>query len=430
MRVARFLQMAGWSAALAPFLIAAPSAGADGQNEESPVRVISTLEWSGSDDLTASAFDRTGELLLTAAGGRGYRASVNPFRLDENGSFKISIRGRPPEMILWDAATGKRREVFKGHKAPVYRVAFSPDGRRVASGGAETYVPVTPLVVPPPDDTRLRFGKGGMARESGAMVKSWDRETSRELSTMIAPGKFLGPIAFSDDGRLLEAFVGDLGFLAWNVETGRFATGKYMNLFMSAGKDQPKIVDSSESRLCIDANHLKVTVEDALRITNSKQGGMIQFFPFKMEVVPPKLWSIALSPDGSRVATGDEDGTVRTWDFVTGRLLTGPEVKPDEPRGSEEDRVSLFVFNAAGDLFVSGHQNGRVQLWNTDDGRRLLEIEGPPGPVVAAQFVGGKARLLSGGSRNGRWAGYPLDHKIGRSEWKPLVVWEFDVPPM
>jgi len=426
MKVARLFQWTGRPVALALLLLTAPTACADGQNKDGRVRVISTLKWETDDDLTASAFDRTGEFLLTAACDKRHNASVDTFSLDENGALKITILGRPPEMILWDVATGKRREVFKGHKTPVYRVAFSPDGRRVASGGAETYVPIDPHVVLPPSETGPRFGKAGMALESGARVKLWDRETSRELFTMISPGKFLGPIAFSDDGRLLEAFVGDLGFFAWNVETGRAETGKEMNI----DQERTRPVDSRASRLCIDASHLKLTVKDALRITNSEQGGTTQFFPFKMEIVPPRLWSIATSPDGSRVATGDSDAVVRTWDFATGKLLTGPEVKPDVFRGPEEDSVSLLVFNAAGDLFVSGHQNGRVQLWNTADGRRLLEIEGPAGPVVAAQFVdGGKVRLLSGGSRNGRSAGYPLDHKIGRPEWKPIVVWEFDVPP-
>ena len=38
-------------------------------------------------------------------------------------------------MRLWDAATGETRATLKGHEGPVHAVAFSPDGKTLASAG-------------------------------------------------------------------------------------------------------------------------------------------------------------------------------------------------------------------------------------------------------------------------------------------------------
>lgn len=425
MRVVFLFKMAGWFAALALFQIAAPALGADSPSRDDRVRVISTLEWAEDDNLTASAFDRAGELLLTGACYRRHLALVNTSSLAKGRLPGIKIVGRPPEMILWDAATGKRRGVFKGHKAPVYRVAFSPDGRTVASGGAETHIPLSYVWDSGARGVRFYSGQELLTRESGAMAKLWDPGTLIELATLSAPGSYLGPIAFSGDGRLFEAFVADLGVVAWDMRTAK----ETMTLPVSEKRKQAKEEGPNAPRLCVDSTHLKLTVEAARQREPAESGEPGRLLPLQLETALPQLTVIAVCPDGSRVATGSHDGSVRTWDFDTGKLVTGPEANPEKVWGPEKNRTSLLVFNAEGDLFISGHRDGGVQLWNTNDGQRLAEIKGPPGPVVAAQFVGERIRLLSGGSRNGRRTAFPLDRETGRPEWDPLVVWEFDLPP-
>jgi WD40 repeat protein len=47
-----------------------------------------------------------------------------------SGSFSGTVR-------LWEVATGRERRVFRGHQASVVVLRFSPDGRRLISGGAD-----------------------------------------------------------------------------------------------------------------------------------------------------------------------------------------------------------------------------------------------------------------------------------------------------
>jgi WD40 repeat protein len=80
-------------------------------------------------------------------------------------------------VALWDPSSLKLITAFKGHMQGAHGVAFSPDGRRLATGG----------------------GTGPDA------VKLWDSPTHRELMTLSGQGSCFSFVAFSQDGRWLAA---------------------------------------------------------------------------------------------------------------------------------------------------------------------------------------------------------------------------------
>ena len=75
------------------------------------------------------------------------------------------------------------------------------------------------------------------------------------------------------------------------------------------------------------------------------------------------LWSMALSPDGTRVATGGEDQTARVWDLLTGKAWTAPL--------RHQSRVADIRFSADGRLVVTGSQEGG-RVWDAATGRLLI----------------------------------------------------------
>ena len=86
---------------------------------------------------------------------------------------------------LWEVATGKMRFVMEGHKLEIDSVAFSPDGKTVASGCKDT------------------------------TIKLWNAETGKLRQTLTGPKNRLESLAFSPDGKLLASGSGGPEALIW-----------------------------------------------------------------------------------------------------------------------------------------------------------------------------------------------------------------------
>jgi WD40 repeat protein len=98
---------------------------------------------------------------------------------------------------LWDPSTGKERMTLAGHRGKVFAVAFSPDGRMLASGGGDWAPPAPP----------------GQPSE----VKLWDVAAGKELATLSEPGNMVFAVAFSPEGATLVTGNYDATAKLWDV---------------------------------------------------------------------------------------------------------------------------------------------------------------------------------------------------------------------
>ncbi|GAC1468837.1 MAG: hypothetical protein NVSMB9_11920 [Isosphaeraceae bacterium] len=424
--------LAGWSHAKAEKPGKGPAADDPGGSKrvvghgDPPFRTLCSLDWNPEDELTAAMLSDDGASILTGACNVNHSASVNPYSTQEEALFPtVEISGGLPEVILWNAVTGAKLRVFHGHWAPARCFAFSPSGRYVASAGARNYVPVrmpnlkkteNPLKI------QVAIGRDIPAMEEGGLVKLWDVASARELFSLPVPGRGIAAIAFSSDGVLLEAFCSESGITAWNVNTG------HVSFAVPVEKNTRKTDDPEDAApwLCVDWRHLVLTTKNAMLRGRSAQGVSGRFLPVKPESPTPMLRCVAFSPDGTRFVTGGQDGSIRAWDCQTGKLVGRADFK--EGGGAEEhgdDQVpSLLTFSSDGSRFLSGHRGGMVHVWSALDCRRLQSVQGPKGQVVAAVFLEKRLRVVSGGSRHGR---FDVDPKTGAIQREALTVWEDEV---
>jgi WD40 repeat protein len=94
-------------------------------------------------------------------------------------------------IILWDVKSGKERHVLHGHSAAVSSVAFSPDGKMLASSA---------------------YNK---------TIKIWEVLTGRERPTFDAQSEAVFAVAFSPDGKALASGCSDATIRLWEVSTGK-----------------------------------------------------------------------------------------------------------------------------------------------------------------------------------------------------------------
>jgi hypothetical protein len=141
-----------------------------------------------------------------------------------------------------------------------------------------------------------------------------------------------------------------------------------------------------------------------------------------------RIWSLAVTSDGQRIVAGNEDGTARIWDAVSGRelrkihanfgrifsvavtpdgrrLVTGgvPAKLWDTVTGREllqltghNSGARSVAFTPDGERIVTGGQ-GTVTIWDAESGRELLSAQGHNGPITSIAVTPDGQRIVTGG---------------------------------
>lgn len=303
-------------------------------------------------------------------------------------------------VILWDATKHEQvgQLVADGNHTPVVSVAFSPDGRTLASGSDDGQIILWDMIARQPRGQpltshtdrvwSLAFSPDGRLLASGGRDRQlllWDT-ASGQVTSLIGQGgqAVVRSIVFSPDGRLLAAAAENGTIALWDMSTGQ-RRGQPLRGY-TAGTDNGAVASLAFSP---DGSTLASGSWDGLILLWDVITGQPRDVTLHAEHRAP-ITGLAFSPDGQTLASSCVDTTILLWDPVTGRAI-------GKPLTGHHGWVNGLAFSPDGRTLASASADHTVILWAISQSPSQRSLPGQTAQMLHLAFSPDGKTLASSG---------------------------------
>ncbi|MDQ3855093.1 MAG: hypothetical protein M3281_01695, partial [Chloroflexota bacterium] len=313
----------------------------------------------------------------------------------------LAVAGLSGVVTVMNVDTGQVALRLAGHTGAIVGINFSPDSERLATASFDGTVRVwnlgsvleTPASADANQVRHLKYCAGGKYLviadvEKGTMVL--DPQSGKEVMSL--PDAYGGTwdVSCSADGRRVAANGNDYA-VVWD-----FATGKELRRVDHPDEPQSQVALSPDGTRLVVGYYRPEEQVGGARVFDVTSGKLLLSFPAGQAGVD----SVVYSSDGSRNATGSDQGGTWIWDARTGRRVLALL--------GHTDRVYELAFSSDGTKLATGSRDATARLWDTRTGRLLLTafsastVEGvafsPDGKVLATASLDDTTRLWDVGT--------------------------------
>ena len=339
------------------------------------------------------AQDNTKVGLPEAAIARLGKGGINLMRFSPDGT-RLAV-GTDIGVWLYDVPHGKEIALFTGHTGQVNALAFSSDGKILASSGF-----------------------------ANPVIQLWDMDSDSKLTTLKLAERHgsITALAFSEDDTILISLdtFGDI--IYWDVDTGsKLLDPRNVDTYevgaLSENGSIAAIGDKNGTHI-----HLWNTTTGKRRMTLNGHAG---FFKEDGEEWEAEIRMLAFTQDGKTLASASEDETVMLWNTQNG-------AKRATLRG-HQDWVTTVTFSLDGKTVASGDTNKIIKVWDVETGRERATLKEHKNTINALTFAPEGTPLyskcLASGSADGtiRFWNPDTGHELatftaGHTEWVKAVA--------
>lgn len=279
------------------------------------------------------------------------------------------------EIHVWQVADGKQLLTCKVDEGWIWSVAFSPNGRFLASSANRT-------------------------------VNLWDVQTGQCVLTLQGFCDRVFSLAFSPDGFLLASGSEDHLVRIWDIKTGELKS------VLSGHTDEVRSVafapeystrgtyknlsrQNQTSPTCLTKGGVKIQNHTGYLLASGSYDHTVKLWDVNtgecLETLAEHtdwIWSIGFSPDGRTLASGSRDRTVKLWDVSQGKCVKSLK--------GHSGQIRTVAFSPDGQTLASGSDDQSVRLWNYHTGEVLRVLRGHTSWISSVAFSLDNYLLASG----------------------------------
>ncbi len=300
----------------------------------------------------------------------------------------VATGGSDGTVRVWNAETAQQvGRQLGGRNGAVLDVAFSPDGRTIASAGADGTVrewdvkqaiEIVPTMqghlIPVRSVTYSPDGKTILSGGDDQTIRRWNAATGAPAGPALTrQAGTIWSVAYSPDGLRIVSAASDRTLQQWDASSGA-PIGQPIRAHFG---------EAFSAEYAVDGRRIVSGGDSSVRVWNAQTG----------EPIGPPLtghtnivMSVAVSAQGDKVVSGSTDNTVRIWDIRNIQPTQNPVVA-----------VNSVALNSDGDRIVVARDDNSLQLLDGETLRPVAPLmTGHTRPVMSVAFSRDGSRIASG----------------------------------
>ncbi len=360
---------------------------------------------------------------------------------------------------IYDVQTGEVLDLLTGHTAPVKSIAFSPDGKTLATGSEDYTIRLwdtstgkhKATCIGQKDNSSRKDGINLIAfSPTGETLAShcdlwnthiWDAQTGELLKTIKSDASPVLAMTYSPDGTMILT-IGNWDKYEFYIEYWDAKTGDHLkDVLIEENFNAVSVSHDCKILACGGEGPLQFWDVETAKLLKSHTEwiGNFESMEFSSDgrtLISGSYWdrvdiwdvsmakllksmghadtvnSVTYSPDEKTIASGSDDGTIGFWDAATGDLIK-------TIAGHASSKIYSVAYSVDGNTLACGGES-KIQWWNPQTGEHLKTIKEPSCDVHSIAYSSDAKLLATGGTsmkarlwdvQSGRFLGSFKGHK-------------------